>query len=308
MSNSLSAKLSPQKLLPLAAAVFLFVLSAGCSSGGTNPARAAAVSTSGAPTASNPGATGGTGTTTGTSGTGTTTGGTTTVSIAPTTTDGLPTPPATATVFSKIEESTDNWTDCSDCAGGAVTTDYWTAPFQATPSMDGSSREFYVGSPAWADVLWYKRFGPYNSASHFLWDFYVYFDATSAANVWSAEYDIFQAMNGQEFMIGSQCVFGEGWWNTWDSLHGKWITIPAPCPRFTPDTWHHIVWYVERISANQYRYNTLVVDDKSYAINQTFTTNPIDWADVVGVQWQLDLDGKGTPAHEWIDKVTFTVW
>jgi hypothetical protein len=293
MNNSLSAKLSPKKPLPLIAAVLVILFSSGCGSGGS--------ALSGVPV---PNAT-----TTPTGNTSATGGGADPTTPPPaTTTSGLPTPPADATVFSNIDETTDNWADCSDCAGGAVTSDYWSAPFRTTPSLDGSSREFYVGGPAWADVLWYKRFGAHNSASHFLWDFWVYFDTDSAANVWSAEYDIFQSIAGQEFMIGSQCVFGEGSWNTWDSLHFKWITIPVPCPRFAPNTWHHIVWYVERIGSNQYRYNTLVVDDKSYTINQTFTTNPIDWADVLGVQWQLDVGGKGGAVHEWVDKTKFTIW
>jgi hypothetical protein len=211
-------------------------------------------------------------------------------------------------VFSNIDESTDNWDDCSDCAGGTVTTDYWTAANQTTPSMDGASREFYVGGPAWADVLWYKRFGPLNSASHFLWDFYVYFDTASAANTWSAEYDVFQSINGQEFMMGSECVFGENIWHVWDSLHGQWVDIPVPCPRVVPNTWHHIQWYMDRPSSTTYHYDTLVVDGTAYTVDRTFTANPIDWEDVIGVQWQLDVDGNGNPLHEWIDKATFTVW
>lgn len=323
MNNSLSAKLSAAKLLPLAAVIFVIVISAGCSSSGTS------LSTTGAPTASETVSSGGTdttggSTTSGTSGTTAPAGGTTTgssgtggTSVAPTTTAGLPTPPANAVVFSNTEDTTGNWADCSDCAGGAVTTDYSSAANQTTPSLDGSSREFHVGSPAWADVLWYERFGPYdqvpnypyNYATNFLWDFYVYFDAASIANLESAEYDAFQSIAGQQFMMGSECVFGQNLWHVWDSFNRKWITAPGvPCPRFSPDTWHHIAWYTTRLSATQYKFNTLVVDDKSYTINMTFNAQPTNWGDVIGVQWELDLNGNNAPAHEWVDKSTFTVW
>lgn len=313
MNNSHSAKLS-LKLLPLMAAVFVMLLSAGCGSGGTSATQNAS-----APVPISPSTTSGGGTTSGTGGTTTPpTGGTgTTAPVAPTTSTGLPTPPANAVVFSHTEDTVGNWADCSDCAGGAVTTDYWTAANQTTPSMDGSSREFYVGSPAWADVLWYQRFGPYdqvpnypyNYATNFLWDFYVYFDAASIANLEAAEYDAFQSIAGQQFMMGTECVFGQNIWHVWDSLNRKWITAPGvPCPRFTPNTWHHIVWYTTRLSSTQYKFNTLVVDDKSYTINMTFNAQPTNWGDVIGVQWELDLNGNGAPAREWVDQSTFTVW
>ena len=81
-----------------------------------------------------------------------------------------------------------------------------------------------------------------------------------------------------------------------------------PCPRFSGDTWHHIAWDVERISATQYRYNTLWVDDKAIPINRVFDAEPTDWDDNMGVQWQLDQNGNGDPLHEWVDRVTLTMW
>jgi hypothetical protein len=220
----------------------------------------------------------------------------------------LPAVPATAKVYDQIQNTTDNWDSCSTCAGGTVSDNYWAAPFQSSPSMSGSSREFFNGGPAWSDVLWYKKLPADNSASHFLWDFYVYFDPTSAAGAWSAEYDLWQSIGGKEFMIGSQCDFGDGFWDTWDSKNNHWVHTTIPCKRFTPNSWHHIQWYVERISPNQYRYNILVVDNQAYTLNQVFEVNPINWQDGIGVQWQLDNNGAGTPLHEWIDNVKLSTW
>lgn len=174
--------------------------------------------------------------------------------------------------------------------------------------MSGSSREFQISGGPWSDVLWIHKLGAHNDKSHFLWDFNVYFDSDSAANAHAAEYDLWQTIGGTEFMIGSQCVFDDNEWDLWDSSINQWVNSGLPCPRFTPNTWHHIAWDVERVGPNQYRYNTLFVDDQVIPIGKTFTTNPIDWEDNVGVQWQLDQDGQGHPIKEWVDNVKLTMW
>ena len=231
------------------------------------------------------------------------------VGSSTTTANGLPTPPSNATVFTHIEDMTTGWNDCSaNCAGGQATTNYWSAAFQGSPSMDGSSREFFNGGGPWANVLWYKSMGAQNFASNFLWDFYVYFDPTTIANLHTAEFDLYQSINGFEWMVGSQCNFGDGDWNTWDQANGVWINTSITCPRWSADTWHHIQWYVQRVSSTQYKYETLVVDGVAYSVNQTYSGSYAGWADVMGVQWQLDLGPNGVPAYEWIDNVKLTIW
>jgi hypothetical protein len=222
--------------------------------------------------------------------------------------NGLPTPPSSATVIGHIENMSGFKTCSANCAGGQSTSNYWMAQFQTSPSTDGSSMQFFNGGNAWANVLWYKGLGPHNSASHFLWDFYVYFDSTSIANLHTAEYDLYQSINGFELMIGSQCNFGNNRWDTWNQAAGRWIGTSIPCPRFSPNSWHRIQWYMQRVSSTQYKYVTLVVDGKPYSVNQTYSGSYAGWADVVGVQWQLDLGGNGVDAHEWVDNVKLTMW
>lgn len=285
--------------------------STGTSGSSSTPA-AAPASAPTAPATTTPATSTGTTTTTPTttSSTGTTTTAppTTSTATTATTSSALPTPPSSATVFNDIDDSTDSWSSCSTCAGGAVTSAFWSAPFQTTPSVAGSSRQFYIAGPAWASALWIKKFGAQNASTHFLWDFWVYFDATSAANSWSAEYDLWQAVGKQEFMIGSQCVFGTNEWDMWDSANNKWVNSGVPCPRFSAEKWHHIQWYVERTSATTYRYNTLVVDEQPFTLNRTFSTNPTDWDDSLGVQWQLDQNGTGLALSQWVDNAKLTIW
>jgi Ca2+-binding RTX toxin-like protein len=221
----------------------------------------------------------------------------------------LPHPPSNATVLQNMQNTTNDWTECSTCAGGAnSTTNYWTAPFQSSPSMTGSSREIFIGGPSWSNALFIKTMPGTNNASHFLWDFWVYQDSTSEANIWSSEFDLWQTLGGNEFMIGSQCDFGTGYWDTWDNANNRWITNAIPCPRWAANTWHHVQWYVERIDPTHYRYDTLVVDGHGYGLNQVWAVAYNGWSDAVGVQYQLDQDSTGTPLHEWVDNVKLTLW
>ena len=221
----------------------------------------------------------------------------------------LPTPPASAQVLRQMQNTTADWKDCSICAAGTNdTTNYWMAPFRSEPSMSGSSRELFAGGLPWTNVLFIKTMSETTNVTHYLWDFWIYHDPTSAANIWSAEFDLFHVLGGHEFMMGSQCDFGDGYWNTWDSANNRWIMIGLPCSRWAPDTWHHVQWYVERINPTQYRYDTLVVDGHGYGINEVWSVNPTSWPDAVGIQYQLDQSASGTPVHQWIDNVKLTVW
>ena len=221
----------------------------------------------------------------------------------------LPTPPSTAKVVSQIQSTSTGWKMCSICAEGTHdTANYWMALYQHTPSLSGSSRELYADGGPWTNVLFIKTMTGTSSATHYLWDFWVYHDSTTAANIWSSEFDLWQTLGGKEFMIGTQCAFGDGVWDTWDSAHNRWVENGVPCPRWAGNTWHHVQWYVERINSTQYRYDTLVVDGKAYGFNQVWTVNPINWPDAVGVQWQVDQGANGDPVHQWIDKVKLTSW
>ncbi len=219
----------------------------------------------------------------------------------------LPSIPGNAKTWNNIQNM-GAWESCSACAGGNPTSNFWTASNQSSPSLSGSSREFYVGGGGWSNALWFNKVGPgYTWASHFLWDFWVRFDGTSAAHAHSAEYDIWQVISGREYMIGSQCNFASGVWDVWNSQSFQWKPTGISCHRFSPDTWHHIQWYVERQGSN-YHYGVLVVDGNAHTLDRTYTTDPVGRDDSVGVQFQLDEDQSGTPLHEWIDKVQLSVW
>ncbi len=217
-------------------------------------------------------------------------------------------PPENAETIDQVQDQDEGWQSCSVCAQGTNdTTNFWTAAHQSSPSMSGKSREFYVGGPKWSNALFWKTMPGHSGATHFLWDFWVYWDPTSMANIWTSEFDFWQSVGGVEFMVGSQCNYGNGVWDLWDQKNNQWMPTSVACKRMAPNAWHHIQWYVERSSAS-YTYNTLVVDGTAYNFNKTYQPSHENWQDAVGVQWQLDQSANGGDVHEWIDNVKLTMW
>jgi len=228
----------------------------------------------------------------------------------PPTSTGLPTPPSTATVYSNIDQMTTGWNSCNTaaCAGGSGSGAYWQVFNQTSPSLDGQSMEIYHDG-VWGNALWWRHMGANNNATNLLWDFYVQLDDASVNAAQSLEYDAFQFVDGYNYMIGTQCDYAAGVWDTWNEYTGNWLHTTIPCKKFAPGTWHHIQWYMTTNHTNHtYTYKTLVVDGVSYTLNQTQPAKYLAWGNNIGVQWQLDVNASGSGYHEWIDKATFTAW
>jgi hypothetical protein len=221
----------------------------------------------------------------------------------------LPTPPSNATVIDHIERMS-HWESCNtqDCSGGSGNGEFWMAANQASPSLSGGSFELH-NSGAWSDALWWNKFGAYDSATNFLWDFYFQVDAASTTAAQALEFDAFQFLDGYNYMMGSQCDYGRSVWEVWDEADGKWIQTNVACPKFSPGNWHHVQWYLQR-NANtaQYTFVTLVVDGTSYAINRTYSAKNLGWSANLGVQYELDVNASGQAFEAWIDQSSLTVW
>jgi hypothetical protein len=229
---------------------------------------------------------------------------------APPSSSALPTPPSSAKVFSNIDQTTTGWANCHTpaCAGGSGAGTYWQAFNQGSPSLDGRSMELYQDG-GWSNALWYFKVGADDAATNLLWDFYVQLDSASVNAVQALEYDAFQFVGGYNYMIGTQCNYAAGVWDTWNEANGQWLHSTVPCKKFSTGTWHHIQWYMTTNHSNHtYTYKTLVVDGVAYNLNQTQPAKYLAWGSNVGVQWQLDVNASGTGYHEWVDKATLSIW
>ena len=225
----------------------------------------------------------------------------------------LPTPPATATVFANIQ-STPVTGDCNaaNCAGGSGNSSYFNAINQSTPSLSGASLEIdSEGAGANALFYWHNSTDPalVGSISHFLEDFWVYTDNT--AGVQGFEYDPDWYVQGYKFDMSMQCDYADGKiWRLWDSLHNQWVAVsPAlPCG-WSINTWHHVQLYVTAsLASHNYTYQAMVIDGNATVLNATYSALSNGWGPTIGTEAQLDGNSSGVPIHEWIDKMTLTVW
>ena len=164
-------------------------------------------------------------------------------------------------------------------------------------------------SGIWANALYWLKLGSQDQATNFLWDFEFQVDTASVTAAQALEFDSFQAVDGYNYMMGTQCDYRNGFWDLWDESNSAWHATTIPCPKFAPGSWHHIQLYTQRLSGSpQYQFITLVVDGNSYALGQTYSAKNVGWNDVLGVQYQLDVNATGAEYQEWIDQSTLSIW
>ena len=218
------------------------------------------------------------------------------------------------------------WGSCVTCAGGASdNASIASSPFQTTPSLDGSSRDFYISGDAYSDALWWYKVGPNNTASNFTLDFWINVDSNTQA-AQALEFDTFQFISGREYMFGTQCDYAWGTWDLWNAgsqITGglPWVHSNVPCKEFTANTWYHITLRFHRSSPNMYvHYDNLTmvqynqagrpVASNRYVLNLAFPSapTPLGWGDDLGVQFQMDIGPNGAQMQEWVDEVSLTAW
>jgi len=231
-------------------------------------------------------------------------------------------PPADAQQIDNIQNLS-NWKPCTgscsacpandpSCAG--VNANYVTTVQQVTPpsslpvAVGGLAGLFELDSgPSYATALWGKSISPSGSFTHFIWDFYVYVDTSAIQNL---EFDLYTVVGGHKYMMGSQCNYNKGNWQGWNESTQHWINSSAPCPKLTPNVWHHIV-KEQSIDpqSTTFSYEGLQIDDAIYSMNLGgLLSASSNWGSVVGVQVQIDSDKAGDGVREYIENMTVTMW
>ena len=218
---------------------------------------------------------------------------------------------ATTKTFTAVDDGQSGWGSCTSCAGGKHNANsYWKAQFKTSPSKDGNSTEFYISaSQSYSNALFWDHLGAQDFATHFTWDFWVYLSSssTSAQNL---EYDMLQDVGGREYMFGTQCNYGSGYWDVWNQSTTHWIQTSLKCTKFSVNTWHHIVWNFHRTTDTKMHFDSVTLDGTLHNINMTEPSGPMPkgWSDGLSVQWQLDTGSKALTFSEYVDEVKLTVW
>jgi len=183
---------------------------------------------------------------------------------------------------------------------------------QTTPSLSGSSLEISSeGADANALFYWHNSTDASltGSVSHFLEDFWIYTDGTDGVEAFEYDPDLY--LQGYKYDMSIQCDYGGGKiWRLWDSLHNQWVAANPTLPcGWSVNTWHHVQLYsTTDVAKHNYTYQYLVIDGKASALNTTYSALNNGWESTIGTESQLDGNSSGVAIHEWIDKMTLTVW
>ena len=206
------------------------------------------------------------------------------------------------------------WGSCSKCAGigaNGTTVPYYMHPWQSSPSLDGKSTEYHIGTGApYSDVLWWKRLigstSVNTAARHFTYDTYFYVK-TSAA-VQALEFDINQFVGGHSYIFGTQCNVRAGnHWDIWDNTHSRWTSTGIYCAAPSSYQWHHVVVEVERTWDNKLHYVAITLDGAKHYVNSYWASTGTSWAGVT-VNFQMDGNYNQAAYSTWLDKLKLTYW
>jgi hypothetical protein len=214
--------------------------------------------------------------------------------------------------MTKIEEQP-GWQWCTQklngsvCAAGAGEAVSWMSRFQTTPSLDGSSSEFYIGgATGYSNALWWKSLGGGSKLTHFRYDVYVYVTEPNLPQ--SLEFDLNQSFGGHRWVFGTQCDFKDtGRWELWDSVSNRWRPTWLPCKPFAANRWTHIVWSFERIGTKVH-YISLQLNGSTIPLNIYWGYQSSYPNSDINIAFQMDGDYRQDPYHVWLDKLTVAAW
>jgi Bacterial Ig-like domain (group 2) len=231
--------------------------------------------------------------------------------------------------YSNLDDSLSGWqypTPCygPTCAGGTGTaTAYFQTINNSTPSLDGESMEVGftaqsgLSSGQTTNVLWPNKVGANSSATSFLGTYNVYLPTVST--VQALEFDQFQFVGGQRFMMGSECdspTLAGGFWRIWNQYTTSWVTTTVHCTLLTTAAaWHSVVWATHRIPGDTsctggnpcMYYDSLTVDGTVYTGFPSEPSAPVSETDNIGIQFQIDAGYTATTVSAYLDEMSLQV-
>ncbi len=205
-------------------------------------------------------------------------------------------------------ENMSPWSTCSSCAAAGGTGPgvyHWVNYWAGSPSLDGSSAQFYIsGGFPYADAIWWKQLGGNGGATHFTYDLYFYIKNPSASE--ALEFDINQSTGGRKYIFGTQCgVHYDYQWDVWDPANHTWRKTGVPCS-VKAYAWNHLTWQVYRSNGWVHYVSVTLNGVKSY-INRSYYSAGSS-AYEINVAFQMDQTSAHVPYSVWLDKVTLNYW
>jgi hypothetical protein len=232
--------------------------------------------------------------------------------------NGLPVPPASATVFGNLQKAS-GWLQCAGpgCAGGDSGGSGSLTQGIATPSLSGASMKQTATGKGY-NVMYYNHLGcaqlpgkTCTGVSNFLLDFQFYVDPTATA-IQALEFDPQLYLGGYKYSQSAQCENVNKVWRLWNQSTDGWTTTAYPCTVATATgVWHRYQVYVTvNAAAHTYSFQTLVLDGVTVFANanHTFTATNKGWSDNIGVQEQIDNNSAAQTNTVYYDQYSLTAW
>ena len=238
----------------------------------------------------------------------------------------LPTPPASATVYSNLQSATGSngkWQICNGSCSGSAGTGSSTITLAATnaPTLTGASLEETSTGPAFNTLGYLKPPCPTagcTSVSNFLDDVWFYIPSTTTA-LQALEFDPDVYDGSYEYFMSMQCDSASGAWRFWNMNAGNWTTAGGstnvsayPCTLLTQtNQWHHFQLYgIMNYSAHLYTYQTMVVDGVTIYQNlgNSYPARSYSSGEAINVEQQIDNNASATSNSVYYDNYSLTVW
>ncbi|MEO8725151.1 MAG: hypothetical protein ABI383_03430 [Acidobacteriaceae bacterium] len=173
-------------------------------------------------------------------------------------------------------EKMSGWQSCGSCAqpgGHGYNTPHGITQHLRSPSLDGSSTQYWLGgggSHPYSNALFFKPLGGRNGATSFTLDFNFWIANASVAQ--GIEMDIFYARNGKKNFFLTECDSrGQhaGTWQVSDAVHDSWQHTGLPC-HVRSYAWNHVTLQFLRQSDGNTRFVSVSMNGQTQYVNRTY--------------------------------------
>ncbi len=199
-----------------------------------------------------------------------------------------------------------DWQDCDQCAGkggDGPGTNHYMAQYITSPSLTGSSAQFWVGGSSWGASLWWNQIGGRDDVYRFRYS--LDFRVENPENAQALEFDMNQNAGGLRYIYGTECdIKDTHTWRVWNSQERRWVSTGVDCAMPAAGSWNHLAWEFERTGGGVH-FTSVTLNGQRHDIDFWFPAYQ-EGGSGMDVAFQIDLDGSGGDVMAYLDNVGVT--
>lgn len=213
---------------------------------------------------------------------------------------------AHATTYYNMEQMS-GWKGCSSCTNSGSGAYFSMTQYVKSPSLNGASTKFYLGSGgSLSDALWYRRMSYSSSPTNF--SYTVHYYMTSPWIPTGLEMSTSEMVGSKWYRMDYQCSFYFKVWRTWNASAGSWSNTSVPCNRPSAYAWTTVNFQGHRANGKMY-FDTITINGHKYYVNHSsypkYMGGSSNW---VTVHFQLNGNKSQTPFSVWGNEFQLTDW